>query len=101
MLESRGMRRLVALALLVIVGFGAVWCVDGCADPAMQHAAPSPSSDASTCVICVVPFTTSPSLVAPSEVATARVPIDLPVAHVWVAPTFAIDHPPRVLCSFT
>lgn len=96
MLESRRMRRLVAIALLIVVGFGAVWCVDGCVDPATGHDAPSQSSDASTCIVCVVPFTTSPSVVALREVATAGVPVDLPISHLWVAPTFSIDHPPRI-----
>jgi hypothetical protein len=91
------MGRLVAIALLIVVGFGAVWCVDGCVDPATGHDAPSQSSEASTCIVCVVPFTTSPSVVATREIATARVPADLPIAHLWVTPTFSIEHPPRII----
>lgn len=88
------MRRVVATVVLVVVGFGAVWCVDGCVDPVMQQDAPA-HSEGSTCIVCVVPFTMSPFVVGPMEVAVVRVGIDRPVAHLWAAPTFSIEHPPR------
>lgn len=87
------MRRVVGILVLVVVGFGAVWCVDGCIDPN----GPLESSGGSACVVCVMPFTTTPHFSLPVQTAVMQAASDAPVVHLWVAPTFSIDHPPRAL----
>ena len=91
------MRRVIGVLVLLVVGFGAVWCVDGCADPMTRPNAPLQSSGGSTCVVCVVPFTTTTHFSLPEQAAVMQAASDPLVAHRWVAPTFSIDHPPRSL----
>lgn len=92
------MRRVVGIVLLVVVGFGAVWCADGCVDPMMaQPNAPLESGGASSCVVCVVPFTTTTMFSLPEQSAVLQASADTPVAHLYMAPAFSIDHPPRFL----
>ena len=91
------MRRFVAALLLVVVGLGAVYCIDGCADPTADRDVPGQGADASTCVVCVVPFTTTPIVSDEVVVSKARILTDPHCAHLWDAPTFSIDHPPRIL----
>jgi hypothetical protein len=91
------MRRVVGILVLVVVGFGAVWCVDGCVDPMTRSNGPLPSSGGSACVICVVPFTTLVQFSLPAQTGVMQAAADTPVVHLWVAPTFSIDHAPRTL----
>ena len=91
------MRRVVGILVLVVVGFGAVWCLDGCLDPMTRTNAPLQSSGGSTCIVCVVPFTTTPHFSLPQQGAVIRAVAHAPVVHFWAAPTFSIDHPPRAL----
>jgi len=91
------MRRVIGVLVLLVVGFGAVWCVDGCADPMTRPNAPLQSSGGSTCVVCVVPFTTTTHFSLPEQAAVMQAVSDTLVVHLWVAPTFSIDHPPRSL----
>lgn len=92
------MRRVVGILLLVVVGFGAVWCVDGCVDPTREASGPVRSSGSGApCVICVVPFTTTARFSLPVQRAQLRPVADRPVVHLWSAPVFSIDHPPRTL----
>lgn len=91
------MRRVVGILVLVLIVFGAVWCVDGCVDPLTRSNAPLQSSSASTCVVCVVPFTTTSHFSLRHQGAVTRVVAHAPVVHFWAAPTFSIDHPPRSL----
>jgi len=91
------MRRVVGILVLVVVGFGAVWCVDGCVDPMARSNGPLESSGGSACVVCVVPFTTTPQFSLPERTGVLKAAADAPVVHLWVAPSFSIDHPPRSL----
>ena len=91
------MRRVVGILVLVVVGFGAVWCVDGCTDPMTRSNGPLESSGGSACVVCVVPFTTSIQFSLPAQMGVLTAAADIALVHLWVAPTFSIDHPPRSL----
>jgi len=91
------MRRVVGILLLVVVGFGAVWCVDGCVDPTRDAGPLRSSGGGATCVVCVVPFTTTAHFSLPVQYAVLQ-PVDHgPVVHLWTPPVFSIDHPPRTL----
>ena len=91
------MWRVVGMLILVVVGFGAVWCVDGCIDPMTRSNGPLQSSGGSACVVCVVPFTTQAQFSLPEQSGVTQAAGDTPVVHRWAAPTFSIDHPPRTI----
>lgn len=91
------MRRGVAVLVLLVVGFGAVWCLDGCIDPMTAANGPVQAAGGSCCVVCVVPFTTTPTFSLPERAAVTQPLIDAFAVHLWTAPTFSIEHPPRTL----
>ena len=88
--------RLGVLVLIVVI-FGAVWCVDGCIDPATDTKSPLQSSGTYTCIVCVIPFVTIPRFSLPEQLLEIRTVTDVAEVHLWSAPTFSIDHPPRSL----
>ncbi len=104
------MRRLQALVVLLVVSFNAAWCLDGCVDPfgdlgshpgeSATLEAPSDGaapSDASTCVMCVVPFEREAAVrLAPSSLFGALVPA-FNVVRPPLAPGHQVEHPPRLL----
>jgi hypothetical protein len=91
------MRRVVGIVVLIVVGFGAVWCVNGCIDPASEASGSVPTTGGSACVVCVVPFTTAARFSLPEQRAELQPVAASPVLHLWVPPVFSIDHPPRTL----
>ena len=52
----------------MVVGFGAVWCVDGCVDTLARSHGPLGSSGGSACVVCVMPFRTTPHFSLPGQI---------------------------------